>query len=83
MEKYTFKIFVNGESKIPKQASIDIANVFKIYTKKHVRITIEKWVNKLSNLQNRYWRGVVVKKFSDKLGYDGDTMHIILKVKCG
>lgn len=65
--KSTFKLFVNPEGKIPKQASIDIADVLKTYTKKNVRITIEKWSNLRSNSQNAWYFGVAVKLITARL----------------
>ena len=67
MEKHTFKIFVNQEGKIPKQASLDISEVLKAQAKKNVRITIEKWSNTRSALQNSWYWGVAVKMITEKL----------------
>lgn len=65
--KYTFKIFVNKEGNIPKQASIDIKEVLKTFAKKNIRITIEKWSNKRSNLQNAWYWGVAINMIVEKL----------------
>jgi hypothetical protein len=76
-----FHIQVNSEGKLPKKAIADLQECFRSFSKKHITISVDKYKKK-SNQQLRYWRGVVVKAFSEYTGYDEDEMHEILKFKC-
>jgi len=46
-----------------------------------VSITIKKWKKKRSDLQNRYYWGVVIPILSEFCGYESDEMHEALKWK--
>lgn len=40
-----------------------------------IRVDIEKWFEKRSNQQNRYYWGVVLKMISDETGHHPDELH--------
>lgn len=46
-----------------------------------VEIVIKPWRNKRSHQQNKYYWGVPIKLIGEKLGYDDDETHEILKQK--
>lgn len=54
-------------------------STFKDGTK--LDITIRKQKIKRSNLQNRYYWGVVVEILSNEFGYEPDEMHMVLREK--
>ncbi len=76
-----YVLFVNKQGKLPKQAISDMQKEFISFAGKKIRIKVEKFVKKRSNLQNRWYWGVAVAYISEKTGYFPDEVHEFLKKK--
>ncbi len=68
---------VNGKLQVDSRFDIWVSSL----DGQEVEIVVRKKRSKRSNLQNRYYFGVVVKMLADKLGYEREEMHYALRVK--
>lgn len=69
----------NGELK--PEDLVGFRRAMKGFPDGRVLIRVEKWKNRRSNGQNRFWWGTVVKLFADHCGEHPDDMHEILKLQ--
>ena len=78
-----YKLFINKQGRLPRQAVADMQAEFKNYAEKWIEVIIRPFKKTHSNQQLRYWYGAIVKGFSIKFGYDLEMSHNILKHWCG
>ncbi len=72
---------VDGKLKLFPQVKASVAKwcqTFKSGT--HVEIIIRKFKSKRSNLQNRYYWGVVIPVLAEHFGYEMEEMHEEMKI---
>lgn len=72
----TFKAKIkNGKMEFEQRYLKFFYNLIRKLEGEYVRVSIEKWKEKRSDNQNRYYWGVVLKMLSDKTGHHPDELH--------